>query len=218
MKSHTPRLQKYQRNDIVKAMQIIGLDPREFDMHDDGTEARITHRWSEAYFIISGGPREYVGHSQSGDWPAFPYKEYGWTPVEVRVKSWLDDVKRDIETPDLWAELQGEAKLLGAASDEATENTPFTSQEKKEIVGQLNEFAEYAQHTYSLSTTQMSDLNAKLDYLAKATDRLGRIDWRNIFIGSIFSFVIAAALSPESARDMFFILMRGIHTILLHGN
>lgn len=59
-----------------------------------------------------------------------------------RVKRWLEEVKRDLETPDLWAELKREAELLGAGSDEITKNAPFTPDEQKEIAGRLQEIAE----------------------------------------------------------------------------
>lgn len=132
-----------------------------------------------------------------------------------RISNWLDEVKRDVETPDLWADLQGEAELLGVAYDEDTENTPFTPEEKKKITHEFSEFAVYAQRTYSLSAGQMNVLNAKLDYLIKATDRLGRIDWRNALVGVIMGYVLTVALPPESARSMFFILLKGISQI--HG-
>jgi len=54
-----------------------------------------------------------------------------------QVDFWVAAVKRDIDTPELWAELQRETELLGAVSDEAVENTPFTSAEQDEIAEQL---------------------------------------------------------------------------------
>ena len=50
-----------------------------------------------------------------------------------RVRTWVQDVKRDLDTPDLWAELQRETKLLGAASNAITDNTLFTANEQKQI-------------------------------------------------------------------------------------
>jgi hypothetical protein len=54
---------------------------------------------------------------------------------------------------------------------------------------------------------------AKLDYLGDAASRVGRIDWRNAFVGVILSYILGAALPPESARSIFqtFVaLLRGI--------
>jgi len=126
------------------------------------------------------------------------------------VSRWLVDVKRDLETPDLWAELQREAQLLGDASDEATENTPFTPDEQKEIAMRLQGMAEQARHTYSLSEEQMRVLNAKIDYLKAAAGRLGRIHWRDVFLGVMFTFVLASALPPESVRHIVLTILRTI--------
>jgi hypothetical protein len=208
--SPTSRLQKWQRNSIFEAIEAVGLDPREFDLAGKRAEVRIKHKRSESYFIIGGNPGHYVGNYVVGDASAWPYKVYSWQAMIGRLSSWLEEVKRDLETPDLWAELQREAELLGAGSDEIAENTPFTPDEQKEIAGRLQERAEYVRRTYSLSEPQMRLLNAKLDYLVSAAGRLGRIDWRNAFAGAILSFILGATLPPESLRHIFWTLLRAV--------
>jgi hypothetical protein len=146
----------------------------------------------------------YVGRSVVGDALDWGFEAYSWQSLIQRICRWLGDVKRDLETPDLWAELQREAELLGANFNDITENTPFTPDEQKEIAGRLRGWAADARRTHSLSEAQTRVLNAKLDYLVNAAGRLGRIDWRNAFVGVILGYVLAAALPPDSARDMLF--------------
>jgi hypothetical protein len=200
--SPIPVLQKWKKNQIFETIEAVGLDPKEFDLEDDGVEVRIKHKRSESCFILGGDPAHYLGRSVAGDAPAPPFEVYSWQSVILRIRSWLENVKRDLETPDLWVELQRKAKLL-AYSDEVTENTPFTLDEQNEIAGRLQEWAEHARHTHSLSAAQMQVLDAKLDYLVSAAGRLGRIDWRNAAVGAILGWVLSAALPPESARDIF---------------
>lgn len=135
---------------------------------------------------------------------------YSWQTIIKRISSWLEEVKRDLDTPDLWAELQGAVDLLGVDSDGVTENTPFTLDEQKEIAKRLREMAERARRTYSLSEAQMQVLSAKLDYLVNATGRLGRIDWRNAFAGAVLGFTMSAAFPPEFTRDILLGLFRAI--------
>jgi hypothetical protein len=45
-------MQKWQTNRIVQAIQAAGLDPRHFDLEDDGPQARIKHKWSPSSFTI----------------------------------------------------------------------------------------------------------------------------------------------------------------------
>ncbi len=204
MGSPTLWLSKLKKNQIIEAIQETGLDPRDFDLEDGDVEVRIKRKWSKSCFIIGGDPTRYVGHSVVGDGPDWTFQEYSWQSLIRRISRWLGDVKRDLETPDLWAELQREAELLGANFDDVTGNTPFTPDEQNEIAGRLRGWAADARRTYSLSEAQNRVLKAKLDYLVNAAGRLGRTDWRNAFVGAILGYVLTAALPPDSARDMLF--------------
>jgi hypothetical protein len=210
MGSPASRLQKWQKNRLFETVQAVGLDPKDFDLEDDGVEVRIKHKWSESYFIIGGGTGTYGGRCLVADGQAWPFEAYTWPTMISRMSSWLDDVKRDIETPDLWAELRRGNELLGAISDDVTEDTPFTPDEQNEIARRLRELAGHATSTYSLSEEQMRVLSGKLDYLIKAAGRLGRKDWLAVFAGVILSFMLGTALPPEPTRDILLGLFRTI--------
>jgi hypothetical protein len=208
--SPSPQLQKWQKNQIFEAIQGVGLDPREFDFNDADSEVRIKHKRSESYFTVGGNRLPYVGRYVVGDAPAWPYEVYSWQTLMTRVSRWLEDVKRDFETPDMWAELQREAELLGDVSNEAIENTRFTAEEQKEIAGRLQELADSAKRKYSLSAEQMRVLDAKINYLIDAAGRLGRSDWRGVFVGVMLTFVLASAFPPESVAKFVLTLLRAI--------
>jgi len=115
----------------------------------------------------------------------------------------------------LWADLRAEAQLLGAASDEATLNTPFTPDEQQQIATRLREIAEQVKATYSLSEERMRDFNSKLDYLNDAASRLGRRDWRGLCLGVLCTFALPSALPPESVRNIIGLVIRTLGH--LHG-
>lgn len=74
--------------------------------------------------------------------------------------------------------------------------------------------AEYVRRTYSLSEEQMRVLDAKINYhLVEAAGRLGRTDWRGLFVGVIVSYILTAALPPESARSIFLTFMTLLRAI-----
>jgi hypothetical protein len=203
-------LQKFQRNQIFKAIQAVGLDAGQFDLIDSESEARIKHKWSESYFTVSRKSGYYVGQYLVGDGAVWPYSPCSWQLLMPRVRTWLEEVKRDLDTPDLWAELLREADLLGVGSSVVTENTPFTPDEQREIAQRLDEAVKYVRETQSFSKAQIQALEEKLDYLVDASARLGRKDWLNTFIGVILGFVLTAALAPESARTIFTTFLRSI--------
>jgi hypothetical protein len=205
------RLQKWQTNQIVKVIQEVGLDPKGFDLENNDAEVSIKHKWSMSYFTIVPDPSHYVGRHVVGDGVDWPVDEYSWQSLVKRISRWLEDVKRDLEMPDLWAEIQRDSQLLfGAASDDVAENRPFTQAEQNAIAARLQALAEHARRTYSLSATQMRALEAKVDYLVNAAGRLGRIDWLNVCAGAILGYILNASLPSEAARDMLPALFRAI--------
>lgn len=201
-------MQKWKRNEIFEAIQAAGLDPREFKLDDDDAENRLSHRWSPSYFVIGGEAGHYEGRSVVGDAPPWTHDDYSWEALLTRVTRWLDDVKKDLDMPDLWAELEREAELLGPGSDD--DNTPFTPQEQEEVARRLQELREDAKQTYALSGAQLQALDAKLEYLVEAAGRLGRMDWRGVFVGAMVSFALSTALPPEAARHILLTFLRGI--------
>jgi hypothetical protein len=208
--SPTLLLQKWQRNNLFEAIQAVGLDPRDFDLADSGTEVQIKHKRSESIFIISGGPGHYVGRYVVGDSPDWPYDAYSWQASTTRVSTWLQEVKRDFETPDLWAELRREVHLLGVGSNEVTENTLFTQDEQKQIAEQLRGLAKHVSDSSSLSEAQKQILNEKIDYLVEGSRRLGRKDWLNTFIGVTLGYLLSTALPPDVAHGIFSTCLRAI--------
>jgi hypothetical protein len=203
-------LQKFQRNQIFEAIRAAGLDPGQFDLNYSDSEFRIKHKWSESYFTVSPESAYYVGKSLVGDGSVWPTGPSGWQSLLARVSGWLQEVKRDLDTPDLWAELQRETQLLGAGSSVVTENTPFTPDEQREIAGRLDEAAKHVSETNLLSMAKMQVLQEKIDYLITASSRFGRKDWLIVFMGVILPFILSAALPPESARTIFTTFIRSI--------
>jgi hypothetical protein len=202
--------QKLQRNEIFKAIQAVGLDPEQFDLICSESEVRIKHKSSVSYFFVGGGPGHYVGNSIIGDGPDTRYELYSWNSLISRISLWLQLVKSDLDTPDLWAELQRGAELLGAGLSVVTENTPFTADQQREIAERLKNLREYVSVTHSLSKAQIQTLDEKVDYLIDASTRLGRKDWLMAFIGAILGFVLGNPLLAESAHTIFTTFLRGI--------
>jgi hypothetical protein len=135
-----PLLRKEHKNDIFRAIQAVGLDPNEFDLEDFADGVRIKHKRSESYFIVGRDESGYyVGKSLVGDGLVWPTSPASWQTLMPRISWWLEEVKQDLDTPDLWAELKREAQLLGADSSVVTENTAFTVDEQREIARRLKE-------------------------------------------------------------------------------
>jgi hypothetical protein len=171
------KLSKPQRNEIFRAVEKRGLSPHEFGW--DG-ESTFRHRASGAYLEIGGGPGAYTTRRQAGDLPVEERTELSRYRLIKQVELWLGDLVADIETPDLWAQLEDEAAFLGGvSSDETFENTPFTPAEQEEIKGQLRELSN------------------------QVRSRVGRKDWFLLGVALMLGYVLTAALPPDTGRDIF---------------
>jgi len=99
-----------------------------------------------------------------GELPPSGYPVYSWDRVVELFAVWLGEVKRDQETPDLFAELQQERELLIAATAENVENTPFSADEQESISTQIREIKEYVKKTHQLSKEQARAPETGLDH------------------------------------------------------
>jgi hypothetical protein len=202
-----PFLQKWKRNDVVEAMQAARLNPTDFNLKDSDSELQIEHKRSQSYFTVRMESGLYVGQSLVGDGPVWPSVPSGsWQALMPRISTWLSAVKRDLDTPDLWAELQREAEFLAVGTNELTANTPFTFEEQKQIAERLAELARNIEQMRLLSQEQMQFLQGQFKYLTDATNRMGRKDWLMLSIGVIlnfFFFGLGVALPSETARTIF---------------
>lgn len=210
-------LTRWQRNEVFKAVQAAGLSPEEFYWDVGADESCLRHRRSGAYFVFGGVAGDYVSRYQAGDDPVEERTELSQYRLTQQVQLWLWAVKRDIETPDLWAQLQRDAELFAAVSDEALGNTPLTTAEQEDIARRLRELKAFIGGTYSLSELQARRLEEKLDYLTAAASRVGRKDWLFLAAGVMLSYFVEVALPSEAARGILKTLLTSIGNILGGG-
>ena len=146
-----------------------------------------------------------------------PYESYIWSNVPDQVRRWAEDVKRDIDTPDLWAELRRDRAVFLGVRYEAVDNTPFTPSEQVEIANQLREIQENVKRTYSLSNEQMSLVVARFDEVEAAARRIGRKDWVLLFCGAMFSVIVTDLLPPAAVQHIFTMALSGLDHLFRSG-
>lgn len=117
---------KFQRNSIYEAVVAGGLGAAECNFTYDEAEWRISHGPSQSYFLIRSDLGKYTSTSVVGENPPRPSRSYTWASVPDKVKLWAEEVRHDVDTPDLWAEFRRTQGVLTGAGYEDLENTPFT--------------------------------------------------------------------------------------------
>ena len=211
-------LTKFRRNQVFEAIEEAGLSPEEFVWDHSADKSTLRHRPTGAYFVFGGTPGSYDSSYLAPEAPVEERTEQSHYALMQQVGFWLSALKLDIGTPDLWAELRGEAELLtGPTPGDGISNTPFTPEEQEEIATRLHELRDDAKRRYSLTDDQTQLLDAKIDQLIDAAGRLGRLDWREVFVGAMVGYVLTAALPPESARHILLALLGSVGHLFGHG-
>jgi hypothetical protein len=128
----------------------------------------------------------------------------GWANVLELFNYWLRRIVEEIEAPDLWASLRADAQAVQPPRADAA-NTPFTADEQRQVREALSEFMRRVEERQLLTGRQLEDLSARMNYVAGAVDRLGRLDWKEIFISGLVGYMISQTLDPDTARALFHI-------------
>ena len=141
---------------------------------------------------FSPGKESLVETRYSGDWPN-----------ELRaVARWLDCLKLEYQSPDLWAMVEQERQLILSASSAELDNAPFTAAEQGRISTAVNELRSYIQATSNLTQAQLEFVSDRLSHLEESASRLGRKDWITLAIGALTNIIVGVALAPDAARDL----------------
>jgi hypothetical protein len=138
----------------------------------------------------------------------------GWDQVWAYFGRWLGQVAEEHAAPDLWATLRQQADVIVG---EAVANTPFTLDEQAQVTAQLTEAKEYVRANLELEPAQLDRIEAQLDYLIDASRRVGRIDWRNLFVGSFLSLVIQGVVPVLPIQQVLFVVLHGLAALFGGG-
>jgi len=210
-------LPQHLKNACFREIQENGLDPDDsfwtgqtFDV-EGGQEALIfgsrgrfefgfvANAWRYHFWPAPSSPFD---AGNAGSW------DYEWQAV----RRWLSALRLVVAEPDLWAELRRERAILaqpGAAGD-AGNNTPFTHPELERVSQQIGELKQYVRESADLTGEHVRELEARLDYVERAAQRMGRVDWWNLFAGALINLVLSSVIPPHAVQSLLVLAARGL--------
>jgi hypothetical protein len=226
MNDVTHHLLVSQRNQLLEIVREADLSPGDFEWQErDGSWAgwvnndlpTLVHVPSDffcAFALAEHGERPVRGVTYHGgrhmlccspgtDSPRDMFFFIPWTDLQIYFRSWLENLKRELVAPDLWATLQNQSALLRFAGREETENSPFSGEERNRIQASLEQIKSEMITTQMLTSGQTQILLERLDYLIDASSRLGRKDWILTAAGVVIGVVVQAALSSNATTRLF---------------
>ena len=161
--------------------------------------SKLVHRSSKYYFKIDFIEDLYtIVMSHGGQLRTIEKTVGNWSRVRYTYREWLTELRQELTTPDPWAVFGQQSELL-ATADSIDENRKFFSDELNQVSAGIAELKTYLIDVHSF---QKDIIGPRLDYLEKASRRVGIKDWANILLPTIASIVAMAYVPPKVAREV----------------
>ena len=210
-------LTRIEKNRIYEAIGQTGLDPTELQLAVNHNKVVITHSSGSKFafeFSLTltnlGTPKyEVMAIVAQGSKRVFDTGA-GVDYIVQPVREWAEEVKLVCEMPDFWTRMPGSRNLFVEIHQENADNTPFTEGEQQQILSLVQAAKKEIGEKFDLTNKQMEQLSHGLDEAVEASKRIGRKDWRLLFVGVIFTVIIAATVPPEVAEHILVTVIHGL--------
>lgn len=126
-----------------------------------------------------------------------------WNQRILHISRWLNVVRREINSPDLWTSIKEAKYLQASVVSSDISNAPFTPAERSIVITRLEEVKRYITQSSQLQTEQLERLEGQILYLIESSERLGRKDRYNILISVLFSIIVTGVVTPDRAQELF---------------
>ncbi len=200
-------LLRSQKTRVYEILKEVGLEPAEFSWSVESiagslSVSRLKHRDGQYYFQFSSYELNAWCVTRPGLYRSMDYQHpKNWGEQEDFFRQWAECLRRELEVPDVWAEVaRHRLSLDGELSGEAV-NEPIPAVEADRIGEALSRFGDALNREFSLDEKRALLVMTKLNYLADAARRERSTDWMYMALGVWTSLAAALALpEPQAAR------------------
>ena len=134
-----------------------------------------------------------------------------WYTTFKLFRKWLITIKNYIDDQnaiDLWDEyLKGNSVVYSKNIDFDNQDN-FTPDEQQQLRMSINELKGLIINKFELLEEQQKIVNDRLDYLAEASVRLNKFDWKGTLVNTIMSISIALSLDTEKGKILLKLFQR----------
>lgn len=193
-----------QKDSMFKILVDEGFNPQDFKWEDRGfsilryvngnyyCKFQMSDDYLSRMIIFSPGTllqEEYYAKDM-GDWHAY----------EKGFKIWLTNLKRELNADFLWEKLRSESSQI-LISQNIT-NDAFLPYEK-EMIHQKFESIKSQLENLELTQENLDMINEKLNHLLELTEKLSKVDWLSILIGSIAGLMVNLSITQDTVRTIW---------------
>lgn len=210
-------LKKY-KNAIFQAVQEYGFEASKIETDEHEV---LGHDWFSLTFLDSNLVFEFrcplknphvfdavfnkFGATGAFDYPDNDDHEGAYVDFAAILgffKNWLSTeiglYLEEQSLPDFWAQARGQIELLEPNPPTDEETAFFSKDEKAQLRFSLQDFKRLVEAEFKPEPEQLELINARLDYLTEAVDRLNRYDWKGVAISTVIG--IATTLTLDTQR------------------
>ena len=199
------KLLQTQKNDLLKMiLDEKFFNPKDFKITMSGSS--VTYKDSDYKFIYYYGPRRsehiiYCPGEQSYE-ESHEVSQQPWISKLVSFQNWLENLKKEVETPDLWKEL---LELKSLDSVFVNEDEGFNSIEKELILKRINEIEKEIKGI-NIPKNIQNEIIDKLNSTLGLLDKLTKKQWIEYFLGAMIGYIFNLALDPENIKSIWYII------------
>lgn len=211
-------LLKSQRNQLIALLDMVSISLGQYNIKENGNSCTvdvIDEASNQYYFQIQvGGSYPFTVYQRPGiDKITDAHVKNDWDSIASLFATWVHLVRREIDLPDIWAELQQSVKLFAPTSTPSDDK--FTRTELAEVQGQLR--------LLQLSFTQAVLPEAAKQKLIELTQTAAvkaegftKKDWQSWFIGALIGHVTEAVLNSGQIHEVYKLVKAAFGGLFLH--
>ncbi len=217
---------KSQKSEIHNCISNTGLEPSMFEWKEARSRCSGIGRISQLSYIKTDYFFKFDFHANGGHWCAFSpginsrfSEKYSqkWDNQLMSVRRWLLCLKSKIETVDPWDDIDKYMPGVEINLEDEKENSPFSYEQVEHITNTLHKLKDEIKKSYDLDTEQDKLVQEKLDYLIDRSKKVGRKDWKILFVGIIVALTVDLVLDPEEVKGLWGLVKSCFKGILLLG-
>ncbi len=212
-------LLKSQRNQLIYLLDKVGINLGQYRISEDEKccAISVTDDTSNSYYFqIRTGSSHFHYHvyvrpgSERITDDAYSNE---WSAIINHFVTWVQLVRREIDLPDVWAELQQTAQLFAPTAEPSDDK--FTRTELAEVQGQLRllqlSFAQAA-----LPEAAKQKLIGLTQTAAVKAEGFTKKDWQSWFIGALIGHVTEAVLNSGQIHEVYKLVKAAFGGLFLH--
>lgn len=212
-------LKKSQRNEIFDLITSTGLSPRDFEIIKTDSlfeQTKINFKNSKYYFTLTHDGHSDVIKQSPGDEKLI--EEYttrpDWNHKKVKISDWLKRLKSELEQPDKWNNYYLISDEFNWRFNDDKDNSKFSFAEIEEISNSINQVKNQVREL-ELTDEKLNIINDKLDYLLEKSKVLGKLDWKNLFVGTIITLIVQLSLPVDLSQQIWKIIGEAFKSFIL---